>query len=108
MATKFQKRVWAALELIPEGKVTTYKEVANFLNTKGVRAVANAIAKNPYAPKVPCHRVVKSNGKVGGYSGGEGVKTKIELLKKEGVIVKNEKVKDFKNIVFYFSDVAKL
>ena len=49
------------------------------------RAVANAIAKNPYAPKIPCHRVIRSDGSIGGYSGKGGVKTKRSMLKKEGV-----------------------
>ena len=102
MATNFQKRVWEALKLIPKGKVTTYKEIAKFLNTKAVRAVGSAVGKNPYAPKVPCHRVVKSNGQVGNYSGGNGVETKIELLTKEGVEIKDNKIVDFENRLFKF------
>jgi O-6-methylguanine DNA methyltransferase len=102
MATKFEQEVWNALKLIPKGKITTYKEIANYLNTKGIRAVANAVAKNPYAPKIPCHRVVKSNAQIGGYSAKGGIKTKIELLKKEGVFVKEGKIVDFKNKFFNF------
>ena len=52
---------------------------------RAVRAVANAIAKNPYAPKIPCHRVIRSDGSLGGYSGKGGVKTKRFLLQKEGI-----------------------
>ena len=52
---------------------------------RAVRAVANAIGKNPYAPKIPCHRVIRSDGSLGGYSGKGGIKTKRFLLKKEGV-----------------------
>ena len=70
---------------IPKGKVKTYKEVAIGINSsKSARAVANACGKNPYAPKVPCHRVIRSDGKLGGYSAPGGIKTKKKLLKKEG------------------------
>ena len=70
---------------IPKGKVKTYKEVAIAINIpKSARAVANACRKNPYAPKVPCHRVIKSDGNLGGYSGKGGIKTKKKLLKSEG------------------------
>ena len=83
--TKFQIKVWKYLKSIPRGKVKTYKEVAIAINMpKAARAVANACAKNPYAPKVPCHRVIRSDGNLGGYSASGGVKTKKKLLKKEG------------------------
>jgi O-6-methylguanine DNA methyltransferase len=104
MATDFEKRVWEALKLIPKGKVTTYKEIANFLNTKGIRAVANAVAKNPYAPKIPCHRVVKSNAQIGGYSAKGGVEEKIKILKKEGILVKDNKIVDFKDKLYRFKN----
>jgi len=83
--TKFQIKVWKNLMKIPKGKVKTYKEVAIAINIpKSARAVANACRKNPYAPKVPCHRVIKSDGNLGGYSGKGGIKTKKKLLKSEG------------------------
>ena len=83
--TKFQIKVWKHLKTIPKGRVKTYKEVAIGINSpKSARAVANACAKNPYAPKIPCHRVIRSNGTLGGYSGQGGIKTKKKLLKKEG------------------------
>ena len=83
--TKFQVKVWRYLKTIPKGKVITYKQLAKALKMpKAARAVANACAKNPYSPKVPCHRVIRSNGELGGYSGSGGVKTKKKLLKKEG------------------------
>ena len=86
--TKFQKKVWNYLKSIPKGKVKTYKEVAIAINMpKAARAVANACAKNPYAPKVPCHRVVRTDGNLGGYSAPGGVKTKKKLLKKEGFFI---------------------
>ena len=87
--TKFQQQVWRYLQKIPYGKVITYKEIAIKLNKpNSARAIANACAKNPYAPSIPCHRVIRSDGKLGGYSGPGGVKTKEKLLKKEGFLVK--------------------
>ena len=86
--TKFQIKVWKYLITIPKGKVKTYKEVAIGINKpKSARAVANACAKNPYAPKIPCHRVIRSDGGLGGYSGFGGIKAKKKLLKNEGFIL---------------------
>ena len=87
--TKFQIKVWNYLKLIPKGSVKTYKQVAIAINRpKSARAVANACAKNPYAPKIPCHRVIRSDGGLGGYSGSGGIKTKKKLLKNEGFLPK--------------------
>ena len=84
--TKFQLKVWKFLKKIPRGKVKTYSEVAKSIGKPlAVRAVANAIGKNPLAPQIPCHRVIRSDGSLGGYSGKGGIKTKRLLLKKEGV-----------------------
>ena len=84
--TKFQLKVWNYLKSIPKGKVKSYKEVAIGINRpKSARAVANACAKNPYAPKIPCHRVIRSDGTIGGFSGHGGIKSKKKLLKKEGI-----------------------
>ena len=84
--TKFQLKVWAYLRKIPRGSVKTYSQVARDIGKPlAVRAVANAIGKNPYAPKIPCHRVIRSDGTIGGYSGKGGLKTKRFLLKKEGI-----------------------
>ena len=86
--TKFQKKVWNYLKTIRKGTVKSYKQVAIAINRpKSARAVANAVGKNPFAPKIPCHRVIRSDGSLGGYSGKGGVKTKKLLLKREGVIV---------------------
>ena len=86
--TKFQKKVWNYLKTIRKGTVKTYKQVAIGINRpKSARAVANAVGKNPFAPKIPCHRVIRSDGSLGGYSGKGGVKTKKILLKREGVIL---------------------
>ena len=83
--TKFQKKVWKYLKKIPKGQVRTYLDVAKAINKpKAFRAVANAVRKNPYAPKIPCHRVIRSDGSLGGYSGPGGIKTKRKLLKSEG------------------------
>ena len=65
-----------------------YSDVAKAINKpKSVRAVANAIGKNPYAPKIPCHRVIRSDGSLGGYSGKGGINTKRKLLKSEGILL---------------------
>ena len=86
--TKFQLKVWKFLKTIPKGKVKTYKEVAiGIKSPKSARAVANACAKNPYAPKIPCHRVIRSDGALGGYSGKGGIKQKLRLLRSEKVAI---------------------
>ena len=84
--TKFEKKVWNYLITIKKGSVKTYKQVAIAINRpKSARAVANAVGKNPLSPKIPCHRVIRSDGSIGGYSGKGGIKTKRKLLKKEGI-----------------------
>ncbi|OUW73731.1 MAG: 6-O-methylguanine DNA methyltransferase [Pelagibacteraceae bacterium TMED216] len=86
--TNFQIKVWKYLKKIPPGKIKTYSEVAIAIGKpRAIRAVANAIAKNPYSPQIPCHRVIRSNGELGGYSGKGGIKMKKSLLKKEGFIL---------------------
>jgi len=98
---EFNEKVWAALKLIPRGRVTTYKELAGYLGRpKAARAVGNACGKNPDAPRVPCHRVVKSDGRIGGYGG--GVKKKLKLLKREGIKVSGYKLDNFKNKIYRF------
>ena len=84
--TKLQLKVWNYLKKIPRGKVKTYSEVAKAIGKPlAVRAVANAIGKNPLAPQIPCHRVIRSDGSLGGYSGNGGIQTKRKLLNEEGV-----------------------
>jgi len=84
--TKFQVKVWRAIAKIPKGEVRTYKELARIIKKpKAIRAVANACGKNPYPIKIPCHRVVGSNGYLGGYSAKGGIKQKKSLLKQEGI-----------------------
>ena len=84
--TSFQLKVWDYLRKIPRGSTRTYSQVAKGIGKPlAIRAVANAIGKNPYPPKIPCHRVIRSDGSLGGYSGKGGIKTKKMLLKKEGI-----------------------
>ena len=84
--TKFQLKVWNYLRKIPKGKVKTYLEVSKAIGKpRAFRAVANAIGKNPYPPQIPCHRVIRSDGSLGGYSGKGGIKKKRRLLEIEKV-----------------------
>ena len=84
--TEFQIAVWKELLKIPKGKTKTYKEIAVAIGRpKSSRAVANACAQNPYAPDVPCHRVVRSDGSLGGYSAEGGIERKRQLLEKESM-----------------------
>ena len=84
--TKFQLKVWKYLKTIPKGTVKTYKQVAIAIKRpKSARAVANACGKNPYPPKIPCHRVIRSDRGLGGYSGRGGIRTKLRLLRSEKV-----------------------
>ena len=84
--TSFQRNVWSEIDKIPCGEVITYSQIAkNIGKPKATRAVANACGANPNPITTPCHRVICSNGDIGGYSGSGGVKQKKELLRKEGV-----------------------
>ena len=87
--TKFQLKVWKYLKTIPKGKVKTYLDVAKSIGKpRAFRAVANAVGKNPYPTKIPCHRVIRSDGSLGGYSGKGGISKKKQLLKFEKVFIK--------------------
>ncbi|KUO39364.1 MAG: hypothetical protein AVW06_04010 [Hadesarchaea archaeon DG-33-1] len=98
--SKFQARVLELVSKIPEGKVTTYKKIARALGSPNAcRAVGNAIARNPRPPEIPCHRVVRSDGKIGGYRFGSNHKAR--LLAKEGIKIKGEKV-NLKKYIFKF------
>ncbi len=82
--TEFQERVYNVVKKIPRGEVSTYKEIARLVGAaKAYRAVGNALNRNPFK-SVPCHRIIRSDGKVGGYA--RGSKEKIRLLKKEGYL----------------------
>jgi methylated-DNA-[protein]-cysteine S-methyltransferase len=98
--TSFSQKCYALLKKVPRGKVTTYKVLAEALGTKAYRAVGSAMHKNPYAPKVPCHRVVCSDGRIGGFALGQ--KKKIQMLKKEGIEIENGEIVDFEKKKFKF------
>lgn len=100
----FDERCYELLMEIPRGKVTSYKEIAKALKTKAYRAVGNAMNKNKNSPKVPCHRVINSNGKIGGYA--FGIKNKIKILKKEGIEIKDNKI-DLDKYLFKCQDFYK-
>ena len=88
--TAFQKKVWCEIDKIPRGEVVTYSQIAeNIGHPKAARAVANACGANPNPITTPCHRVICSNGDIGGYSGSGGVKKKKELLENEGISIWN-------------------
>jgi len=89
----FNQRVWAITKRIPHGRVSTYKEIAHALGCKAYRAVGQALNKNPYAPRVPCHRVVASDGSLGGFA--YGIKQKKAMLKREGITMAGNKIRDF-------------
>lgn len=89
----FTERVYAIVAKIPKGKVLTYGQVAKLAgNAKANRAVGNAMKNNPSRATVPCHRVVASNGALTGYAFGKGTVTKKQLLTKEGVAFKGERI----------------
>ena len=96
----FNERCYELLKLIPEGKVTTYKELATALNTKAWRAVGSAMAKNESLFVIPCHRVVRSDGSVGEYA--LGTDKKVDILIKEGVTIEKGKVQNLKNVLHTF------
>mgnify|MGYP001569396838 CR=1 FL=1 len=90
MKKNFNERCYTVLKRVPRGKVTTYKEISKFLHSKAYRAVGNAMNKNPYAPKVPCHRVINSDGTIGGFA--SGTRNKAKMLRKEGIEINNGKI----------------
>jgi methylated-DNA-[protein]-cysteine S-methyltransferase len=100
LITKFQQQVYNLTARIPKGRISTYQAIASALKKSGAsRAVGNALHKNPYAPKVPCHRVIKSDGRLGGYAGGSAKKK--ALLKKEGISITGDKI-DLKKYGYRF------
>jgi len=88
-ATDFKLKDWNYLKKIPKGKVKTYLDVVKGIGKpRSFRSVANAVGKNPYPPKIPCHRVIRSDGTLGGYSGKSGIEQKRRLLKAEKIFIK--------------------
>ncbi len=94
MATAFQEKVWKLTSKVPKGKVTSYAAIAHALGTGAYRAVGNALNKNPWPTKTPCHRVVNSDGRIGGWA--HDVDEKIAALNKEGIMVRDGKIVDFR------------
>lgn len=98
---KIDEKVYKKLLQVPAGKVTTYSELAKAVGLKdGQRIIGKIMNKNPYPVIVPCHRVVKANGEVGGYAFGEDVK--ISMLLKEGIEIKNKKIFELKKRTYRF------
>jgi methylated-DNA-[protein]-cysteine S-methyltransferase len=96
----FAEQCYALLKRVPKGRVTTYKAIAEALGTKAYRAVGSAMRANPHPVDVPCHRVVKSDGSLGGYV--YGAAKKAALLESEGVAVEKGKVADFETLLYTF------
>lgn len=94
------ERCYAMLHRIPKGKVTTYKILAEALGTKGYRAVGQILKRNPNPISCPCHRVVSSDGKIGGFLFGH--EKKISLLEEEGVKIKNRRLVELRDVLHEF------
>ncbi len=95
------KKIYKKLLEVPKGKITTYGELAKAVGLKnGQRAVGKIMNKNPYPVIIPCHRVVKSDGKVGGYAYGEEIKS--DMLTREGIVIKRGKILDLENNIYRF------
>jgi methylated-DNA-[protein]-cysteine S-methyltransferase len=95
------KKIYKKLLEVPKGKITTYGELAKAVGLKnGQRAVGKIMNKNPYPVIIPCHRVVKSDGKIGGYAYGEEIKS--DMLTREGIVIKNGKILDLENRIHRF------
>ena len=98
---KIEKKIYQKLLKVPSGYVTTYGDLAKAINLKnGQRVVGQIMKKNPFPVIIPCHRVVKSDGTVGGYA--YGTERKKHMLSEEGLKINNNKVLDFKKILFRF------
>ena len=96
-----QQKILKKLLEVPKGQITTYGELAKSVGLKnGQRTVGKIMNKNPYPVIIPCHRVVMSTGKIGGYAYGENVK--INMLSSEGVKIKNGKIVDMENTLYRF------
>ena len=96
-----EERVYKKLVDVPKGKITTYGDLAKAVGLKnGQRVIGRIMNKNPYPGIIPCHRVVKSDGRVGGYAFGEEIK--INMLKKEGIKIIDGKILDWENTIYRF------
>ena len=106
--TEFQKRVYAAAKRIPRGKVTTYKDLARAIDCRSSRAVGQALKRNPFAPDVPCHRVIHSDLTIGGFSGslkGPKIEKKRILLLEEGVCFEGNRLSDPNNVYRFHDEI---
>lgn len=99
-STRFRERVYAAVKRIPPGKVCTYKTIAQMLGCKAYRAVGGALRANKHPMIIPCHRVVCSDGRVGGYCGRKASAKKVKLLKGEGITITKGKVLGFGGVLW--------
>ncbi|MBU1033914.1 MGMT family protein [Patescibacteria group bacterium] len=98
----FAEKIYKQLKKIPKGRVTTYGFLARSVDSKAYRAVGLVLSKNPYAPIVPCHRVVRSDGMLGGFMGqskGESISKKKKMLEAEGIVFEGDRIKDFERVV---------
>ncbi len=95
------KKIYKKLLEVPKGKITTYGELAKAVGLKnGQRAIGKIMNKNPYPVIIPCHRVVRSDGNIGGYAYGEEIKS--NMLTREGIVIKNGKIYDLENKIYRF------
>ena len=96
-----EKKIYRKLLQVPSGKITTYKELAKSVGLQnGQRVIGQIMKKNPFPVIIPCHRVVKSNGEIGGYA--YGISIKKNMLVKEGISISNNKIKNFQKTIFRF------
>jgi len=84
--------IYKNLKKVPKGKVITYKELAKSVNSKAYRYVGQCMKSNEHPETIPCYKVVKSSGEIGKYSASGGLKKKIELLKRDGVVIENGRI----------------
>ena len=101
-----QNHTYQLLRQVPPGRVTTYKALADALGTRSYRAIGQFMRTNPYAPGVPCHRVVASDGTIGGFMGksrGAAIQKKIQMLRKEGIKIECGKILQFDHALFTFT-----
>ena len=96
-----EKKIYRKLLQVPSGKITTYKELARSVGLQnGQRVIGQIMNKNPFPVIIPCHRVVKSTGEIGGYA--FGISIKKNMLVKEGISISNNKIKNFQKTIFRF------
>ncbi len=97
MLNNFEKKIIFRLRKIPKGKISTYKILAEYFKVSP-RLIGKVLSKNPYPKKFPCYKIIKSNGEIGEYNC--GARNKIALLKKDGLIIKNNKILNFEKCLF--------